>query len=336
MIVTRTPLRLSLGGGGTDHPTYFRRYGGLAVTATITPAVYLAATPSFSQDYICRYRRNERVTDPAELQHDLLRAVLMRHQLPPLELVSVADVPAGSGLGSSGAFLVGLLQLSAAWQGSPPRTAWALAREAAEIEIDVCGHRVGCMDQYACAFGGFRVFRFGPGDDVTVRFLRVSLDTIARLGRHLRLFYVGETHVADELLGDQHDRTLAEDPEMLVNLHRTGEIGESILRALEAGNLTRFAQLLDEHWEVKSRRSPGITSPRMEHLYALAKDHGALGGKLVGAGGGGFFLFMDRSLERTPDHLGGMLAREGLRELPFAFTSAGSEVLLRTPVREAA
>ena len=320
VIFTRAPLRISLGGGGTDLPSYYRRHGGFVVSGAINKYVYMVTHTVFQRRYRMKYSEFEEVDTPEEIRHPILREALIRHwRGNPLEIASVADVPAGTGLGSSGAYTVCLLKALALAQRIA-LTPGALAERACEVEIDILGEPVGKQDQYVAAHGGICAYTFHEDDTVTVEPLDLSTETLARLRDNLLFFYTGETRSASANLADQVARTEALDPQMLENLHRTKELGLESRRLLEGGALERYAELMHEHWETKRRRSPGISTPRADELYTLARRSGALGGKLVGAGGGGFLLVY----APRPDDTRQAMAAAGADELRFDFEFQGA------------
>jgi D-glycero-alpha-D-manno-heptose-7-phosphate kinase len=319
MIIVRSPLRITLGGGGTDLPSYYREHGGFLVAGAIDQYVYLLTHTVFQRRYRLKYSSFEEVDDPAEIRHPILRETLIRHwRGSPLEIAAIADIPAGTGLGSSGAFTVCLLK-SLAVAGHQPTTPAAIAEAACHIEIDVLAEPIGKQDQYVAAHGGICAYSFHPDDSVTVEPLRLDSAAVERMADHFLLFYTGETRRAVELLGDQDRRTRALDSEMLENLHRTKEIGLQSRDLLESGELEAYARLMHEHWLNKKRRSAGMSSERADHLYEVARRNGALGGKLVGAGGGGFLLVYSEDVERTRLALGA----EDASEVRFGFDFQG-------------
>ncbi len=326
MIMTRTPLRISIGGGGTDLPSYYRNFGGFVISAAITKYVYITINRSFMPGYILKYSETEHAGARNEIRHPLFREALDMHQAAaPLEIVSIADVPAGTGLGSSGTFLVGLVHALYAHKRQPV-SADLLAREAIDIEMNRLAEPVGKQDQYIAAYGGLLCQEYHCDDRVTVEPLKISEDAIRELRDSLMLFFVGYTRSASTLLSEQNTRSQARDPEMLNGLHFTKELGREIRGALEAGNTQSFGSLMHEHWMRKRGRSSATTSNHIDELYELARSRGgATGGKLVGAGGSGFLLFQtnDRRLLREA------MTRAGLSEMDFSFDFDGSIVLLR-------
>jgi len=325
MLITRTPLRISIGGGGTDLPSFYRRCGGLVISAAISKYMFIALNRTFTQDYLLKYSELERVPSIDSIQHRIIREVLRRHEIEPgFEIVSLADIPSGTGLGSSGAFTVGLLRAVYAHKRVHV-TAHALAEEAAHIEIDVLGEPVGKQDQYIAAFGGVTCFEFHPDDQVTVTPLGISQHTLQELEEHLLLFFTGYARPASSILSDQRTRTDSGDAAMLENLERTKDLGVRIRRALEAGQPAVFGQLMHEHWEAKRRRSKGMSNKAIDAWYEKGLASGATGGKLVGAGTGGFLMFY----AENPSSVRGAMASEGLPETRFSFDLDGSTVLVR-------
>jgi D-glycero-alpha-D-manno-heptose-7-phosphate kinase len=325
MIITRTPLRISLGGGGTDLPSFYTRHGGMVVAAAIDKYVYIGINRTFTNDYFIKYSEMERVTSASEVAHPIVREALLMHDVAPaLEIVSLADIPAGTGLGSSGTFTVGLLRALYALKREHA-SARALAEEACSIEIERLGRAVGKQDQYIAAFGGVTCFEFCADGRVQVLPLGLSQQTLHDLEEHLLLFFTGYSRDADVMLIDQKQRSESGDPAMLDGLRAIADLGYRVKEILEAGDTRGFAALMHEHWERKRRRSAGISSPAIDRWYAVGMAHGALGGKLVGAGGGGFMMFYaDR-----PSELREAMAAEGLAEVRFQFDFDGSAVVAR-------
>ena len=325
MLITRTPLRITLGGGGTDLPSYYEEHGGMVLSAAINKHIYISVNRTFTDDYFLKYSQLERVDKVAQIEHPIMREVLSAHDIgPSVEIVSTADIPAGTGLGSSGSFTVGLLKAVHAVQRNHV-SASDLAREACEVEIDQLGRTVGKQDQYIASFGGITRFDFNPDGSVDVQPARVSTDTLHDLEQHLLMFFTGYSRAADEVLAEQVTRSKAGDKEITDNLHFVKDLGERSVAALEADRSDLFAELMHEHWEVKKRRSASMSNPRIDHLYQAARDNGAIGGKLVGAGSGGFLMFYAEDTRR----LRAAMREEGLTELRFGVDPAGSTVLVR-------
>jgi len=326
LIMTRTPLRISLGGGGTDLPSYSQEFGGFVLSAAITKYVYITVNRSFLPGYFLKYSETEHAVTRAEIRHPLMREALEMQDIPqPLEVVSVADVPAGTGLGSSGTFLVGLMHALHAHKREPV-SAEKLAREAIEVEMTRLAEPVGKQDQYIAAYGGLLCQEYGTDGEVRVSPLEMSDARVRELRDSLMLFFVGYTRSASELLCEQKTRSLNGDRSMLDGLHFTKELGREIRNVLEQGRIADLGLLMDAHWQRKRGRSAGMTNERIDSLYALATgDGGATGGKLVGAGGSGFLLFQTNDRRRLRE----TMTRAGLSEMDFSFDFDGSVVLVR-------
>jgi D-glycero-alpha-D-manno-heptose-7-phosphate kinase len=320
MIFSRAPLRISLGGGGTDLPSYFRGHGGFLVAGAIDKYVYMLTHTVFQRRYRMKYNALEEVDNVSEIRHPILRETLLRHwRGDPLEIASVADVPAGTGLGSSGAYTVCLLK-GLAHARSTSITAGALAEAACEIEIDVLGEPVGKQDPYVAAHGGICAYSFNPDGSVEVESLELDQGVLRRLRDQMLLFYTGEARSASKLLADQDVRSKAGEQEIMENLHRVKELGMRSRELLIEGDLDRYAELMHEHWEHKRERSSGMSNERIDTLYTLARRSGVLGGKLVGAGGGGFLLVYASRPEDTRQ----AMAAADATELPFDFEFNGA------------
>jgi D-glycero-alpha-D-manno-heptose-7-phosphate kinase len=319
MIFSRAPLRISLGGGGTDLPSYYREHGGFLVSGAIDKYVYMLTHTVFQRRYRMKYSELEEVDEVEEIRHPILRETLLRHwRGNPLEIASVADVPAGTGMGSSGAYTVCLLKgLAQARRTSI--TPGGLAEAACEIEIDVLGEPVGKQDPYVAAHGGVCAYTFNPDGSVDVEPLELDTAVLGRLRNHLLLFYTGEARSASSVLADQDQRSKAGDEQMIENLHRTKALGERSCDLLRAGELEEYAELMHEHWQEKRRRSPGMANAEIDRLYTLARRSGVIGGKLVGAGGGGFLLYSPR-----PEDTRQAMAAAGAPELGFDFEFGGA------------
>ncbi len=325
MIITRTPLRISIGGGGTDLPSYYERFGGFVISAAVNKHIYVGINETFSGGYFLKYSSLEHAFQIDDIRHPLIREVLRLHEVPaPIEIVSMADIPAGTGLGSSGAFTVGLLRAVHAMKRKYVDPG-VVAEEAAKIEIEILQNSVGKQDQYIAAYGGLACFEFQEDGQVNVSPLNISNSTLYDLEEHLLMFFTGYSRNASGVLDDQRLRSELGDAVLLENLHFTKQLGLCIKLALEQGNTRRFGELMHEHWLHKKDRSPGTSNEGINRWYEVGRENGAIGGKLVGAGGGGFLLFYadDR------DALRRAMKREGLREVRFAFDHEGSKLLAR-------
>jgi D-glycero-alpha-D-manno-heptose-7-phosphate kinase len=320
VVFSRAPLRISLGGGGTDLPSYYRERGGFLVSGAIDKYVYMLTHTVFQMRYRMKYSSMEEVDEIAEIRHPILRETLLRHwRGNPLEIASVADVPAGTGMGSSGAYTVCLLK-GLAHARRTSITPGALAEAACEIEIDVLNEPVGKQDPYVAAHGGICAYTFNPDGTVEVEPLELGSGTLRRLRDQLLLFYTGEARSASKVLSDQDERSKAGDQEMLENLDHTKDLGRRSCELLRSGDLETYAELMHEHWEHKRNRSPGMANEHIDRLYMLARRSGVIGGKLVGAGGGGFLLVYCPRPEDTRQ----AMAAAGASELTFDFEFDGA------------
>ncbi len=327
MIITRSPLRISLGGGGTDLPSYYREHGGFVVAAAIDKYVYITLHQTFFEDLIIKYSRIERVRSLEQIQHPLIREALRLadQEANYLEIASMSDIPAGTGLGSSGSFVTALLHaLHRHTNTIVPKE--ELAELACYIEIERLREPVGKQDQYIAVFGGITCFEFHKDDNVDVNPLKIGTETLANLEDNLALFYTGYTRSASEILSDQDKKSRQQDQAMLDNLHFVKALGMESKKALEAGDLRRFAEIMHVHWEHKKRRSGSMTNSMIDDLYELARRNGALGGKLIGAGGGGFLMFYTEDKTR----LRHAMREAGARELRMRFDFQGTSLVTQS------
>jgi D-glycero-alpha-D-manno-heptose-7-phosphate kinase len=326
VIIARSPLRITLGGGGTDLPSYYRRHGGFLMAAAIDKYVYITVHDTFVDDLIVKYSRLERVASAGQLQHPIFREALRILEIDgrSLEIASMADIPAGTGLGSSGSFTTALLKALHAHKKHliHPRE---LAEQACHVEIDLLKEEIGKQDQYIAAFGGITCFSFHADDSVAARPLRISPETLYDLEDNLLLFFTGYSRSASEVLQDQNRRTIQRDADVERNLTELKEIACRSQAALEGGDLKEFAEQLSAQWEQKKRRSGGVSNSEIDRWHQLGMSRGAMGGKLVGAGGGGFLMFYaeDKSDLRSA------MAGAGLREVRFRFDFEGTKVVIQ-------
>ena len=328
MIIASSPLRISLGGGGTDLPSYYREHTGFLIAAAIKQYVYITLHETFRQEIIVKYSKMETVQSPEEIKHPIVREALKLvgvEDHPHLEITSMSDIPAGSGLGSSGSFTTALLRaLHCLKRNSVP--ARELAEQACHIELDVLGEPIGKQDQYIAAIGGITCFTFLPDGRVEIEPLRLSPQTLHTLEDNLILFFTGFTRNASNILQDQDSRSRQKDTGMLANLHFVKQIAYESKAALEKGDLCRFADLMHVHWEHKKNRSEGMSNSQIDCYYELGRANGALGGKLIGAGGGGFLMFYTEDKTRLRQ----AMTDAGLREVRFRFDFAGSQVIVQS------
>ncbi len=318
-------MRISIGGGGTDLPSYYEKHGGFFISAAINKYLFVSINRMFTDDCFLKYSTFERVDDVEDIGHPIIREALKRHGVGrSLEIVSVADIPAGTGLGSSGTFTVGLLRAIHALKHDYVTTE-QLAEEACYIEMEQLAQTIGKQDQYIAAFGGLTCFDVDPTGKVSVSRLKTPAGTEGHLADHLLMFFTGYSRSSTTLLGDQERRTAKGDQSMVDNLHFIKELGYEIKAALEKGMPERFGELMHRHWLHKRERSNGMSNPCIDRWYDVGMANGALGGKLVGAGGGGFLLFYAAS----PSQLRAAMAREGLQEVRFSFDHDGSTIICR-------
>jgi len=325
MIIARSPLRISLGGGGTDLPSYYREHEGFLLAAAIDKYVFVTVMRPFTPGIFLKYSNLENVRLIEEIKHPIIREVLAMGELevPQVEITTLADIPSGTGLGSSGSFTTALIKAVYAH-----RRKLILPQELAElachVEIDRLQEPIGKQDQYIAAYGGLTCFTFHKDDRVTAEPLKISQETLYDLEDHLLLFFTGFSRSASGILKDQKVRTQKNDNEMLKNLHYVKELGLRSRDALEAGDCKKFGQIMHEHWEHKKKRSGGMSNPKIDEWYELGIKNGAVGGKLVGAGGGGFLMFYagDRQKLRLA------MARAGLEEVRFRFDFEGTKIVL--------
>ena len=314
-------MRISLGGGGTDLPSYYREHGGFVISAAIDKYVYITLHQTFFPDLIIKYSQMERVRRLDDVQHPLIREALRLadQEASYLEITSMSDIPAGTGLGSSGSFLTALLQaLHVHSKTIVPKK--DLAEQACHIEIDRLSEPVGKQDQYIAAFGGITCFEFRSDETVIVSPLKINTETLANLEDNLILFYTGYNRPASEVLRDQDQRSKSGDQTMVNNLHFTKQLGLASKEALEAGDLRKYAELMQLHWDHKRQRSKGMSNTEIDGWYEFACHNGALGGKLIGAGGGGFLMFYTEDKTR----LRHAMRTTGLREVRVRFDFQGT------------
>ncbi|MDR2648182.1 MAG: GHMP kinase [Clostridiales bacterium] len=324
MILVRSPLRISLGGGGTDLPSYYEKYGGFFISAAVNKYVYLMMSRMFKPGFSIKYSRYEEVAGVNDIEHPIIRAVTRKYmpRETGVEIVSTADIPAGTGMGSSASFTAALIKSIYAFNRmvvSPRR----LAEEACEIEINVLREPVGKQDQYITAFGGVTCFEIGTDGTVHVSPLQISEETRCELEDNLLLFFTGYSRNASEVLRIQNNATIHQDEEMISNLHFVKKLGIESKAALERGDAEQFAGLMNTHWVYKKKRAGAMTNGQIDYLYDMALKNGALGGKLIGAGGGGFLMFYaydKRALRKK-------MQAEGLREIRFKFDFKGTDVM---------
>jgi len=325
VILTRSPLRISLGGGGTDLASYYEKYEGFLIAGAISKYVYVNLTRPFSEGIVLKYSKIENVKKVSEIQHPIIRESLNLFNLetPQIEISTIADIPSGTGLGSSSSFTTGLLRALYAHKRKPIH-AQELAALACDIEINKLSEPIGKQDQYIAAFGGITSFVFKADGSVVAKPLSVTPETILHLEDNLLLFYTGQTRSASKILSDQKTKSIAKNQKMIDNLHFIKDLGLRSKTALEGGQVEQFADLMHEHWEHKKSRSEGMSNMNIDRWYEIGRQNGALGGKVVGAGGGGFLMFYAHNKQK----LRNAMKEEGLEELRFGFDFDGTKVIL--------
>jgi len=325
MIIARSPLRVTLGGGGTDLPSYYEKFGGFLIAAAIDRYVYITLHDTFVPDLIVKYSELERVADAKQLKHPIIREAfdLVNVAGHSMELTSMADIPAGTGLGSSGSFTTALLKALHAHKRNLVHPA-ELAEQACEIELGRLKEPIGKQDQYIAAYGGITCFKFLENGKVEAWPLKVSAETRDNLEDNLLLFFTGYSRSASAILKEQDQKSKSDDKAMIENLHFVKDLGLQSQKALEGGDLPEFARLMDVHWQRKKQRSGGMSNPKINEWYDLAMANGALGGKLIGAGGGGFLMFYAE--EKTK--LRHTMTKAGLQEVRFRFDFEGTKLVI--------
>ena len=326
MIIVRSPLRISLGGGGTDLASYYREHEGFLIAAAIDKYVYVSVIKPFQPGIYLKYSAIEHVNTVDEVQHRIIREVLrlFPSEAGQIEITTLADIPAGTGLGSSGSFTTALLRALHAQARNiiHPRE---LAEQACHIEIDVLKEPIGKQDQYAAAFGGITCFNFRRDGTVDAHPLALEEDTRNALAENLLIFFTGFARSASDILRDQDARSKQNDAAMLDNLHFVKDIGLRSKAALERGDLPAFGKLMHEHWQHKRKRSSGMSNSQIDQWYELGINAGAIGGKLIGAGGGGFLMFYAEEKLR----LRHAMREAGLTEVRFHMDFEGTKVLVQ-------
>jgi D-glycero-alpha-D-manno-heptose-7-phosphate kinase len=331
MIVSRAPTRITLGGGGTDLKSYYSRFGGFLIAGAINKYCTILANRRFYESIRLSYSEMEIVDKVEDVKHRIFRSALELMDIHSgIELHSTADVPANSGLGSSSTFTVALLNALHTYKKDFVSQR-QLAEEACKIEIELLGEPIGKQDQYIAAFGGLTCLTFEKDGSVLVEPLKLSYYMMDQLESSLLLFFTGKERSASDILVDQDSKSRTEDPAMLQNLHKTKSIGLDTRQYLEKGRLDVLGELFHEHWENKKKRSPGMSDPRIDECYETARKNGALGGKLIGAGGGGFLMFYCEN-GRKPGVIQAM-QHMGLRWERFHFDYDGAKILANTYTR---
>ncbi len=323
MIISRTPLRISFMGGGSDLPAFYEHEPGSVISTAINKYIYITVNKKFDRQIRASYSITEIVDHLGELKHELIRESMRLTGVEEgIEITSISDIPsAGTGIGSSSSYTVGLLNALYAYQGVYAG-AERLANDACKIEIEICRKPIGKQDQYIAAYGGLQCIRFNPDGGVWVDPIVCKPETKTEIQRRLLLFYTGITRSADTILEDQKQSTL-NNPQVRGTLRNMSQMAQAMRGMLCANGLDNFGELLHEGWMLKKTVAAGISNSRVDEWYELAKKYGAVGGKLLGAGGGGFLL-----LYAHPDnHAAIISALAELRHVPFRFEPQGSRII---------
>lgn len=327
MIIVRSPLRISLGGGGTDLPSYYQDHEGFLIAAAIDKYVYITLHETFVEELIIKYSKLERVNSLQDIEHPIIRESMKYLGVPGshLELTSMADIPSGTGLGSSGSFTTALLKALHTYKKNLVHPQH-LAEEACHIELNLLNEPIGKQDQYIAAYGGITCFNFANDGAVKAWPLKIDQETLYNLEDNLLLFFTGYSRSASNILREQDDKSKKNDKSMIENLHFIKDLGYKSKDALEKGDLHDFADLMNVHWEHKKQRSSNMSNTKIDEWYELAKKNGALGGKMIGAGGGGFLMFYSDDRARLRHAMRGA----GLEEVRFRFDFYGTQVVAQS------
>jgi len=328
MILSRAPTRITLGGGGTDFASYYSKYGGFLIAGTINKYCTILANRRFYDSIRLSYSEMEIVDRVDDIKHRIFKAALELLGVEKgIELHSAADVPASCGLGTSSSFTVALLNALHTYKREFISQR-QLAEEACHVEIDVLGEPIGKQDQYMAAFGGLTCLTFESSGEVVIEPLRISGEALEQLESNLALFFTGQERSASEILAEHDKKSKDDEPAIIQNLHRIKEIGLETRKYLEEGKVAKLGELLHAHWEIKTKRSSKISYPFIDECYEIARRHGAIGGKLIGAGGGGFIMFYCRNSDKSK--VIGAMQKMGLRWERFHFDFDGAKILINT------
>jgi D-glycero-alpha-D-manno-heptose-7-phosphate kinase len=325
MITIRSPLRITLGGGGTDLPSYYNKHEGFVLSAAIDKYVYVSLLKTFARGINLKYSKMENVQELSDVKHPIMKEVLnyFKFEKPKIEITSFADIPSGTGLGSSGSFTTALIK-SVAVHKRINLSQSELAELACYIEIEKLGEPIGKQDQYIAAYGGLTQFTFKKDNKVKVEPLDIDQDTIYDLQDNLVLFFTGFSRSASNILNDQNVKSKKNDEYMIENLHYVKDLGFKIKEALKKKNTNLFGELMLDHWEHKKKRSSNMSNAKIDEWYELGIKNGAIGGKVVGAGGGGFLMFYAHNKNLLRETMN----KVGLEEVRFKFDFEGTKTIL--------
>lgn len=323
MIISRAPFRVSFCGGGSDIPSFYSQHGGCVISTSIRKYVYLTIHNDFNKDTIAlKYSKTEVVKDPKDIEHKIFRYVLNEFGLKGFEITSMADIPSGTGLGSSSSFTVALLKLMYTYAEKNAST-YKIAKEACDVEINGLGNPIGKQDQFAAAFGGLRYYEFCPDGFVKVEPIIMKKESYKKLEENLLMFYTGDVRDANVILKNE-TASLASDIEKIEATKKLTSLTLLLKNELQSNNVDALGPILKTSWEIKKSLAKGISNPIIDAHYDSAIKAGATGGKLLGAGGGGFLLFYCPSEEIR---IKTRLALHDLKELPFELDNAGASII---------
>lgn len=325
MILARAPLRISIAGGGTDLPSYYIGRGTSWISGAINKYCYAAANYGFANEFLIKYSNLERVRSVKEINHNLIRETLIySKQSNPLELTFSADLPGGTGLGSSSAFIVSQLAALHAYNHRQ-FSARQLAEEATYIEREILNEPIGLQDQYISALGGITIFEIDESGLLKWNRIPVRANWYNSFTEKIFLVYTGKTRMANEFLSGQESRTLANDKQLISELDWVKDSVKKVYSMLIQDDFDNYGRFLDEYWQKKRERETGISSSSIDDMYSKALRNGAVGGKLIGAGGSGFLMFIVQDKERIRK----ALDPTGLLEVPFSFDQQGACILIQ-------
>jgi len=325
MIISCAPVRITLGGGGTDLASYYSKYGGFLISGAINKYVFICVNRRFDDSIRLSYSKTEIVKSVKDIEHRIFRAALKIMKIEKhIEITSIADIPANCGLGSSSSFTVSLLNALHHYKREFVSLK-NLAEQACHVEIDLLKEPIGKQDQYISAFGGVTCFTFDCDGTVTAEPIQLDDSKLMQLESNILLFYTGVRRSASEILSKQNNKSTKNDKNTIDRLHTIKEIGLETKQAFEAGNIDRFGELLDDHWQIEKKLSSKKTDPFFDKCYSTAMKNGALGGKLMGADGGGFFMFY---CPEKKEHLIKKLSQLGLTHMPYKFDFEGVRIMV--------
>ena len=328
MIISRSPVRITLGGGGTDLPSYYTKYGGALIAAAIDKYTLVTAHTRFDDDIKLNYSNSEVVKNIDDIKHNIFREALRLTGIKKgIELTSLSDMPSSSGLGTSGSFTIALLNALHTYKKDFVSQK-KLAEEACYIEMEVLKEPIGKQDQYISSFGGITFFEFNKQGNVTAEPIKMTEEARDELHNNIMLFYTGIQRSASEILKEQDEKSKKDESNTIDTLHEIKRIGLETKKAFESGDVDKLGEYLDEHWNIKKQLSGGVSNQFIDECYTHAIKNGALGGKIMGAGGGGFFMFYHNGNNNDKTKFIKAMAEKGLKKMRFNFDFEGTKIVL--------